>query len=157
PAADAQHHRPVPQQERLECGLVVAAEERAEQSAIALLAARLADCHAPDVPDDCPELRGGHRYLAPQRPCGLLNSCRPTACATSILRSRASEGAGPGGLPLSSSVYVETAQTLTLAGLDRRDQEVEPHPLPHRHAGRMAGHQPIDAEPAVLVRGYAQV
>jgi len=52
--ADAQDHRPVTAEQRLEGGLVMAAQEGPEQGAVGFLGYRLVGGQVPDVPDDCP-------------------------------------------------------------------------------------------------------
>jgi hypothetical protein len=67
-AANAQHHRPVPMHQHLKGRLVLAAEKQAKQLSVGLLAEPLVSGEFADVPDNCPKLRHGHRFLSPQKP-----------------------------------------------------------------------------------------
>jgi hypothetical protein len=58
---DSQDHRSVPAHQCFEGRLIIADKEATQQSAIGLLANFLISSEIPYVPEDCFELRRGHR------------------------------------------------------------------------------------------------
>src|SRR5947209_20609265 len=86
--ANSQHHRPMPPQQGLEGRLVVLAHECAEQGTVGLFAVLVHGGELPDVPDNCPQLRGRHRYLSPQEPVLLLCSALPAENVTAVEKEK---------------------------------------------------------------------